>query len=555
MTSPQRAGLLAAFALLVLSVGIHVRWWSAPNVSTTALPGKSIVRSRENPAPSPRLRFDAAGTKPGSASEISDLHARLQRLLLRADARPSEAVLSFVDADAYRRFLARAQHRGLSVLGQLDALLAVRVRYDSLESLEADLRENQRDFADVAANHYFDIPQRPAREDRAATNEIPFRNTALSFLGVPEDHAQWGRGVRVAVLDSGVSLDATFGSGRLQYLDIGLGTLPGSGSVDGHGTSVASLVAGQSQDAPGTAPGATILSIRVTDSTGRSDLFTVAQAILAAVNAGAPIINLSMGGYATTSALNAAIDYAVAHSALIVASAGNDQAGQLAWPAADPRVISVGAVDARAQQVSFSNSGPQLQITAPGYGVQTAWSEGQRVYVDGTSASAPLVAGAIAALMSQSPTLSAEQASSILRQTASDAGAPGPDPHYGAGVLNLDWAINFKSPERIDPAVASHYYDATNREMNFVVQNRSAQTVRNLSLDVDTNGSTSTFRLPDLTAGADYVVRVPVTSTAARSDLNFTTQLVTPVGFTDANLANNRLSSRLPASPAPAAGP
>src|SRR6185295_11172621 len=102
--------------------------------------------------------------------------------------------------------------------------------------------------------------------------------------------------------------------------------------------------------------------------------------------------------------------YAGNRGAVIVAAAGNDQAAQLAWPAADPRVVSVGAIDAAEQQVSFSNSGPQLQITAPGYGVQTAWLNGQRASVDGTSVSSPLVAGAIAAVMSQSPGLSPQQA-------------------------------------------------------------------------------------------------------------------------------------------------
>ena len=60
-------------------------------------------------------------------------------------------------------------------------------------------------------------------------------------------------------------------------------------------------------------------------------------------------------------------------------------------------------------------------------GQNTAWSSGQRVYVDGTSASAPLVSGAIAAVMSLNPSLTPQQAAQLITRTASDAGAPGVD--------------------------------------------------------------------------------------------------------------------------------
>ncbi|MEO6004383.1 MAG: S8 family serine peptidase [Opitutus sp.] len=501
----------------------------------------------DSSATEPRFDLSESGI---DTVERAHFRENLARALVRSDARKNEAVLTFASADAYRRFLARAQHEGLSVLGQADALLSVRVRYDTLDSLETDLRANPADFSAVGANSLFHIPQKPAVEARAAINEVPFLNSTLAFLGVPTDHAAWGQGVRIAVLDSGVSADPTFSGSRVQYLDVGLGTLPGHGPEDGHGSAVASLAAGSSTDAAGVASSATVLSIRVTDTNGVGDLFTVAQAIIAAVDAGAPIINLSLGGYSTAPALNAAIDYATAHGAVLVAAAGNDQAAQLTWPAADPRVISVGAVDARSQQVTFSNSGPQLQIVAPGYRVQTAWLDGQRVYVDGTSASAPLVAGAIAAVMSQNPALSAQQAWSIVRATTSDAGVPGVDPSYGAGVLNLDWAMNYQNPTRLDPAIASHFYDSAHGEMDFVIQNRSAQIVRALALDVDANGATQRFSLPEIAAGSSYVLKVPVTvKNATANELRFTTQLVTPVGFLDANPANNRLTSRLVVGP------
>lgn len=497
---------------------------------------------------------EATGASPDDFTRT--LLAALEQLLTRADTRAHEGLLTFKDEAAYRRFLARAQKSGLTILGQLDALRTVRVHYDAFSALRGDLLQNAGDYAGVSANYVMTIPGPLAKDPRPDIAAVPFGNRALEYLGVDSTsaaRATWGQGVTIAVLDTGIAPDTTFGANRLRYFDIGLGTVAGNGSEDGHGTAVASLAAGAAPDAPGVAPAANLLSIRVTDAAGTSDLFTVAQAILAATDAGAKVINISLGGYATSSALDAAIAYAGDHGTVIVAAAGNDQAAQLAWPAADARVVSVGAVDAAEQQVSFSNAGLQLQITAPGYGVQSAWLDGQRATVDGTSISSPLVAGAIAAVLSQNPTLTPQQAWQILQQTTSDAGAPGDDPDYGHGILNLGWAMNRNDPTRVDTAVSSHYYDAANHAMDFVVQNRGALAVTGLTLAIDAAGAGSTQPVPPLAAGATYVVKVPVdpAALAAAGSMKFVTQLVNPTGLIDAVPANNRRSSVLSALPPP----
>lgn len=481
-----------------------------------------------------------------------EVRALLEKLIAQLgarDVRPREAVLTFKDEAAMRRFLERAGRSGVRVLDRLDALRSVRVSLDDFGRWQNELAENASDYSDLAANNLVAIPHPPAREDRAAVNQVPFGNDTLAFVGANGDRSSWGRGITIAVLDTGVAADSTFGNGRLAALDIGLGTTPGTGSEDGHGTAVAALAAGAMKDAGGTAPAANLLSIRVTDENSVSDLFTLSRAIVAATDAGAKIINVSLGGYATAPLLDAAIAYATGRGAAIVAAAGNDQAAQLAWPAADTRVVSVGAVDKAEQQVSFSNSGPQLQLTAPGYGVQTAWLNGQRVYVDGTSASTPIVSGAIAALMSQNPNLTAVQAAELLRRTANDAGAPGSDPAYGSGILNLATALNSGNANYIDTAVASHYYDAANNQMQFVIQNRSGRTVTGMSLSVAVGTTTQTQTVPSLSAGETYVARVPVNDSTLRTagTLSYTTQLNNPLGLSDQVPANNRRSSVLTA--------
>lgn len=543
MTKPT----LHAFSLtLGVACAMLLLWlWRAslPEAERRAAKSDSVAADALVPA-NPVAEPPAISPLEAETRAILD---RLQRALARRDTRARETLLAFKDDAALRRFLARAQQAGLTVLGQAADLRTVRVRFDRFASLQNELLQNAGDFGAISANYTVNVPTVPAKETRATLDQVPFGNDTLPFLGVTGDHREWGRGTTIAILDTGIAPDATFGTGRLQALDIGLGTAPGNGPDDGHGTAVAALAAGLSPDAAGVAPAASLLSIRVTDTAGTSDIFTIAQAIVAAVNAGAKIINVSLGGYATGAVLETALAYATERGALIVAAAGNDQAAQLAWPAAYPGVVSVGAVDKAEQQVTFSNSGPQLQLTAPGYGVQTAWLDGARAYVDGTSASAPLVAGAIAAVMSQNSTLSPQQAADLLIRTASDGGAPGTDAAYGHGILNLGWAMNVSTPGYVDTAVSTQFYDAANNQMQFVVQNRSAQTVSGMTLSVGTGNSATTQTVPSLAPGESYVASVPVNETALKTAgrLTFATQLVNPSGIVDRVPANNRKSSVL----------
>jgi hypothetical protein len=480
------------------------------------------------------------------------LWAGLQRALTSPEARPREAVLTFTRPDAFRSFLKRAQTAGLSIAGQVDALLTVRVRFDSPDSLQDDLLRNPDDYLDLGANFLVHIPQVPVAENRGVWAQVPIGINALPFIGVGLDHPLWGRNVTIAVLDSGVMPDATFGDGRLRYLDIGLGTAAGTGREDGHGTAVAALAAGADADAQGAAPAADVLSIRVLGANGTGDAFTLAQGIVAAVEAGARIINISLGTYENSTVLASAINYATARNAVIVAAAGNDRAAQLTWPAADPRVVSVGAVDALEEQVIFSNSSPQLKLTAPGYVVQTAWLDNRRILMSGTSASAPLVAGAIAALISENPALSAPEAARLLQQYASDGGAPGADPDYGAGILNLGWAMGRNDPGRVDTAVSSHHYNAETGQMEIVIQNRSGIGIGGMTLTLDANGTVGNYAVPYLVPGAIHVVRAQVDQdqlkTAGRVD--FLSELKNPANVVDRVPANNRRSSTI-SPPAP----
>ncbi len=536
--------VLNSLVLLLGAVCAGLLVWLARR--PPALPPSRPAAMVTPPSPADSRAPTPPRTSPRPALDRLDA---LVRTLARGGVRPREAVLAFADDAALQRFLAGRRPAGVVLLDRLDRLRMVRVGFASGEELRRALADHEDDIRAIDANPLIGLPTPPLRDDRAAVDNVPLGNATLAAIGAAGDRSGWGRGYTIAILDTGVAADPTFGQGRLRTLDVGLGTMPGGGAADGHGTAVAALAAGAAGDAPGVAPAADLLGIRVTDANGLSDLFTVARAIVAAVDAGAQVINVSLGGHATGPALQAAIEYATDRGAVLVAAAGNDQAAQLAWPAADTRVLSVGAVDRLEQQGSFSNSGAQLQLTAPGYGVQTAWLDGARVQVSGTSASAPIVAGAVAAVMSQLPGLTAREAANLLLQTANDGGAPGADPAYGHGILNLATALNRNNALYVDTAVSSHRYDAAAGQMEVVVQNRSGRTVTGLTLQIGSGTSVQAQGLPSLTPGETFVARVPIDATSLQSagSLTFTTRLANPAGTVDQVPANNSRASVLSA--------
>lgn len=532
------------FVALGISTGFLVHWLTQPEPQIASAPQPSLP-ALDKPAAETIESTPESRRAERMALVDAKLARKLRQALERKDARPNELILGFKDAAALRRFLERAGRSGVSVLKLLDRLNLARVRIDDLAAFEAELNEHGNDYADLDANLLVFPPTVPEQDERVAGTQVPFGDGLREFLGMSGDSSQWGRGITVAVLDSGVAADATFGAGKVRYLDLGLGTSPLAD--DGHGTGVAALVSGRSADAMGVAPGADILSIRVTAADGLSDAFTLMQAITAATDNGARVINISLGAYGSSPGLASAIEYAKSMGAVIVASAGNDQTNQLTYPAAHPGVISVGAVDAAGRQVIFSNSGDGLSITAPGYGVPTAWSNNQRVYADGTSFSAPIVSGSIAALMSVYPGIMPARAWEILQQTASDGGPAGADPDYGAGTVNLMWAQHFNDPSWSDTAISSHYVNPMTGNLDVIVQNRGNGGVSGLELELQVNSDGRNFQIPWMGPGGTYVASVPINinQLTEKGTLQFKSILKNPSGLSDAVPKNNWKGSSL----------
>lgn len=509
----------------------------------TGAPSADTNAAEEPPA----AATDDAHVKSPEELEAEKLLAELEKGLKSKEALENEALLTFKDKEAYEAFLKRAAAAGLTVVDKIDGLLSARVKFDSLDALRKDVAANSGDYANASANYYVYTPTLPKAEERDAQQEVGFGDSTLASMGIPEGHTTWGRDKLIAILDSGVIRHDTFGN-RVRYLDVGQGT---TGTVDeGHGTAVASLAAGSADGTMGVAPGANLLSIRVTGSDGLSDTSTLSKAIIAAVDAGAAVINISLGSYETNSLMSKAITYAYERGVPIVAAGGNDQAGQLTWPAADSRTVSVGAIDAAGQVATFSNAGEQLKLTAPGVDVASAWpdsaSSSARVSFAGTSASAPLVAGGIAALMSQNPGMTGFQAAEQLYTFADEGGAPGADRYYGSGMINFAGIVNQINPAYSDIAVASHYLDKTTGQMVFVVQNRGSQAVNGLKLETWVDNAGAVTSLPQISPHGIFAVSVPLDANVLQQagSMQFRSRVQSPAGFTDAVPTNNgRLST------------
>lgn len=471
--------------------------------------------------------------------------ARLRDYLNRAGARADEAVLTFKNDDALRRFLTRAAAGGIDVLGRLDTLNAIRVRVRDYDAFTRDLAGNARDLVNITGNPVFSPPTPPPAEARLAVQAEPVGDRLLQLLGLDPADTTRGAGVTIAILDGGTSPGTTFGA-RLTYLDIGYG-VTGYGDDGAHATAVAALAGGASPDAQGVASATNLLSIKVTGADGLADAFSLASGVLAAVDAGAQVVNISLGAYGDSPVLAAAVEQAVAAGVAVVASSGNDQAAQIAWPAAYPGVVSVGATDGAGQQAIFSNSGDTLQLTAPGYAVATTGVGGTTVSFSGTSASAPIVAGSIAALISADPTLTPLAAADLLATYGNDGGAAGADPDYGRATINPGWALDRDNPARVDAAITSFGYAPAARTVTIVVQNRGHNPLSGLALHVTLGSASTVHPLPLLspTASSTTSVIIPADVRTVDGRTLLILELALPAGVTDQDAANNRRAALL----------
>jgi hypothetical protein len=399
-----------------------------------------------------------------------------------------EYVLSFYDASDQAAFMALARSRGVEILGQTRLGNSVRIRVADEDALRYLLERGPRP-TDYGANYRARRPRpvEPTDPRAAESGYVAFGGASLPWLGVPRDNSDWGTGIGVAVLDSGIQAHDSLSGvtvSRLLLADMA------ASSSDIHGTAVASLIAGSGDELRGMAPGVSLLDVPVLDSEGSGNMFTVAIAIQEAVDKGCRVINVSLGSYGDSYLVESAVRYAAENGAVVVAASGNDAVRGVFYPAAYADVVAVAAVDGNGRHLYFSNRGEEVDISAPGIGVAAAGDDNSTSLFSGTSAAVPFVSGAIAALLSANPSMSARQAADILLANADDRGAPGVDEEYGSGILNMTRVQNRNVPGIIDAAVGDVWLDTTGDQTSVLlyIQNRGTETISSVDLNVSIDG-------------------------------------------------------------------
>lgn len=453
---------------------------------------------------------------------------------IESGALANERVIVFASREALEAFLSRLGD-GAWVLGRIDALNALRLGFDDFALFRSYLDGDE----EVSMIFPVEIPL-PGGVG-AQPGAVPLGNGLLAWLGI-DGMAPAGDGVVIAILDTGITAHRAFG-GSITSIDL-VERLAGI-DINGHGTAVASMILGQNALTPGVAPNASIIDVRVANDFGSSNSWLLAQGILAAVDAGAQIISISLGSGNDSALVRNALAVADAAGVLVVAAAGNQGSNQVSYPAANAGVLAVGATDATGNSMAFSNRG-SIDMAAPGFGVNAAYPGDNAVIVNGTSFSAPIVAGSLAWIMSTQNVTTA-QALQLMQQNLNDAGPAGPDSQSGAGLPALDRVANRNTPGISDMAIASHHISPPSRErpyaqLEVVIQNRGTEPLLNSLVTVQHPGGTTTANIASLQPGAVQPVLVPISNTDYQSGapLTFDSNVMIRQGTPDANPTNDR---------------
>jgi hypothetical protein len=240
---------------------------------------------------------------------------------------------------------------------------------------------------------------------------------------------------------------------------------------DGHGTLITGIIAAAHNDVgiAGINPNARIMMLKGVNNFGTTRPSYIAEAIVYAVDNGARVVNISVGGDHANRMVRAAVDYANEKGVLIVAAAGNESQELIDYgPGGNENVLTVGATWFDDRAADFSNYGDTVDVVAPGVDVLSLRArhtdanyrpgqEGNETYAigdnfvgedkryfhaSGTSFSAPIVTGLASLLLSKNPDLTGSEVRHIIEQTASDVDLMGRDKYTGHGMVDARAALS-----------------------------------------------------------------------------------------------------------------
>jgi thermitase len=277
--------------------------------------------------------------------------------------------------------------------------------------------------------------------------------------------------ILVAIIDTGI--DYTHPDLAPNYAPLGYDWVNNDADPmddNNHGTHCAGIVAAALNNGIGIAGIAQIqiMAEKVLDANGWGYDSWVTQGIYHAVDSGAKIISMSLGGSEDSPPLHEAVKYAYDHGVLVVAAAGNTANDVKQYPAAYEEAIAVSATDALDDLASFSTHGDWVDLSAPGVDIFSTIRFGSYAYLSGTSMACPHATGVAALAWSAWPNYTMNQIRSLLLRSADDLGEGGFDPYFGYGRVNArravaglpkhDVAVSaWKHPYRINPGEAATF--------------------------------------------------------------------------------------------------
>lgn len=303
-----------------------------------------------------------------------------------------------------------------------------------------------------------------------------------------------GKGIKVAVIDSGISPHSD--------LDIagGISTVGYTSSYkddQGHGTHVAGIIGARNNSfgVRGVAYETEIYAVKAFDRNGEAYLSDLIEGIDWSIANGMDIINLSSGTQTSTRSFLNVVNKAYDSGLLIVAAAGNDGASDglgdtVDFPARYASVIGVGAVNSFFERASFSSTGPEVEVAAPGVEILSTYLDNQYAYMSGTSMATPYVTGQLALLKQAYPDLTNEQLRLVLIEHTKDLGATGRDPYFGYGFIQ---AASFLDPvdfQKANPQAAPKFQDVTSfysPAVTYLVQNQITRGISTTEFGVSKN--------------------------------------------------------------------
>ena len=306
--------------------------------------------------------------------------------------------------------------------------------------------KQKNDARDISKETIFRLPPYEIQEVYIGLSEI--QDWGLRMLNIPSLWRQTeGEGIKVAVLDTGISLnhhDLVGSVSRYNYKDF---TRSPHGIADqqGHGTHCAGIVAARKNNTGivGVAPKAELIIGKVLGDDGSGSGENIANGIDWAVDKGADIISMSLGAQVDIPVIHESIKRAVSNGTFFLCAAGNDSLNYVDYPGAYEETIAVGSINRQKRLSSFSSIGEEVTIVAPGEDINSTYPPNSYAKLSGTSMATPFVAGVAALILSKhkkyggdTPINTQKELEEHLAMTAIDLGSIGFDNKYGWGLIN-----------------------------------------------------------------------------------------------------------------------